>query len=183
MAYNSFAFANDVYDSLIGNLKTLTVGNQSLNLWTDATAALTKGWSTHNPNDLSDGDPKTPPKGVSDQIAGINSTDDVQTFIDNYLNADHLDEFTSKDISALLGQLAKHYDSTSGSVQMSEITQFGNLVSAQSTIETSTGNTESKSEASFVQQSTSAPQSISDIGNSAIGILGTVSSVLMQSFL
>jgi hypothetical protein len=145
------------------------VGNSDLNIWTNGTAALTKAWQTG-----------------SSQAGTIESKTTfglIQQYCSDNFGPDGVYKFSMQDISLLLTQLSQHWDATGGPVLMSTIQQFGNLVSATQQIETSTGDTETKAEASYLQQSTSAQQTISDMGTSAIGILGSISSLLMQSFL
>jgi hypothetical protein len=170
MGFNSFEFANSVCTSLLGNLSTLAAGNSTLNIWTQSTGDLNAAWQTG-------------PSPMTSAINKISDKDSLQNII-NELNDPN--QFCTSDISLLLQKLATYGDFSSGGTgptQMSEIQTFGNLVSATQQIQTSTGDTESKSQASFIQQTTSSQQPIADMGNSAIGILGSVSSMLMQSFL
>lgn len=176
MGFNSFEFADQVCFSLISDLNTEARGNDTLNHWTNNTADLNTAWQT-GPSDMHPtiawilanwkGDPK-----------------DFNSWVTGNLN--NVDQFSATDMTDLLRGLTQNWDTGSGSESstvMSNIQQFGNLISATQQIETSTGDTETKSEASYLQQTTSSGQTRADMGNSAIGILSTVASLTMQSFL
>ncbi|PIS02075.1 MAG: hypothetical protein COT85_08030 [Chlamydiae bacterium CG10_big_fil_rev_8_21_14_0_10_42_34] len=173
MSFNSFEFAGEVCTSLLGNVKTLTVGNQSLSIWTDSTSALTTNWQQGNKDSFV-------AKAIKEVQDGKMS---LQDFIDKYMNQDYLNQFSVADTQKLLDVLTKNWPDKTGTALMGEIQTFGQLVSAQQQLETSTGDTESKAMGSYLQQLTSAQQPIADMGNSAIGILSTAGSILMQSFL
>lgn len=174
MGFNSFEFAAEVRTNLIGNLSTLGVGNASLNVWTTNNAALMKAWQVGDKN-----------SEISEKIKNdVNNPEELADFLNKYLNNDNLYKFSLADVAALLTKVAGPcWDKDKGSFQMSEIQQFGNLISAQQQIETSTGDTETKAQASYLQQSTSAQQTVSDMGSSAVGILGSIAGLLNQSFL
>ena len=177
MGFNSFTFADEVVNSLLGNLGTLSVGNATLNLWTDATADLTKAWTTNNPNGTE----------IKAQIQYLLSqhgnTKAMADFLNPYLTAGSLNSFDSQDITELLQALSQNYDTTAGSTQMTEIQQFGNLVSSTDQIETATGTTESQAQSSFISQTTSAPQTIADLGGAGVGIMTALAGLLNQGFL
>ncbi len=181
MGFNSFEFADQVCFSLIGNLDTEARGNDTLNHWTDNTADLNTAWQL-GPSPLTaiiDALPNDPTNPDPDAMS---------TFLTDYMSSvsANVNNFCAADITTLLGRLTSNWSTKSGSAsstQMSEIQQFGNLVSATQQIQTSSGDTETKSEASYLQQTTSSGQTQADMGNSAIGILSTVASLTMQSFL
>jgi hypothetical protein len=177
MGYNSFEFAGEVCSSLLQDLNDQAMGTAALNIWTDCTAALTKVWQT-GPSYMS----------TSGKMATVLGYSKDPTDFNNWItdNLTDANQFSSKDITDLLKALSNNWDTSSGSASstmMSEIQQFGNLVSATQQIQTSTGDTETKSQASFLQQMTSAGQTKADMGNSAVGILSSIASMLMQSFL
>ncbi len=177
MGFNSFSFANEVCSSLMQDLNGQAMGTDALNIWTNCTADLTKVWQT--------GPSKMVTNGQMAVAMGYSKdANDFNAWIKNNLN--EADEFSSADITQLLKGLSNNWDTGSGSSSstvMSNIQQFGNLVSAKQQIETSIGSTETKSQASFLQQMTSSGQTKADMGNSAIGILSSIASLLMQSFL
>ena|SRR5579872_241065 len=175
MGFNSFEFADQVCTSLIGNLDTLATGNTTLDIWTNCTADLNKAWQTG-------------PSNQSSIIAGITSAGAYTNYMNGTTgnNFKDVNQYCASDMTLLLQACAAYGDFSSGgtgSTQMSQIQQFGNLVSATQQIQTSNGDTETKSEASYLQQTTSSQQTQADMGNSAIGILSTISSLTMQSFL
>ncbi len=182
MGYNSFEFADEVSTSLLGNENTLAVANLNLNIWTTTNAELSKAWQL--------GDPNNP---VNQAIAALNSDPknpqpaQITAFLSYWMSSNNfLSEFSSSSITQLLNKLSINWDTGTGSAsptQQSEIQQFGNLVSATGQIETSDGSGETKTQGSFISQAVSAQQSISDAGNSAIGILQTVSGLTQTSFL
>jgi hypothetical protein len=182
MGFNSFDFANSVINNILGNLKTLEVGTQSLNIWTDSTADLTSAWQT--------GDSKVDP--LIDAINKMpDSTDDekaaklaaLKNFIDTYENLGNLGQFSVKDTATLLTILTAVWPGDgSGTGLMSAIQTYGQLVSAQKDLETSTGETESKAEGAFIQQLTSAQQPVADMGTAGLGIVKTLAGVLAQNF-
>lgn len=177
MGFNSFDFANDVCTSLMGNLATLNSSNQTLNLWTDVTQDLNEAYTVGNGSD-EEQDITAAIHAINNPGSGLNG---MQAFLNDYgplsLNADQ--------IALLLTQLSQPgvWDKDVGPTQMSTIQTWSNVLSATQQRDTSTGDTQSKSQASFIQQSTSAQQSVADLGNSVIGILGSASSMLMQGFL
>lgn len=183
--FNYFEFAKNVCDSLYRNLNTLGGENTAENIWTDCTAQLNQVW-------LTGGSDTT----IKDAIAEINTSKDngnpwgpgnysVAAFIREFMPSDnyYLYSFSMTNITQLYSALSQYYDSTSGATQLSTIQQYGNLISATQQIETSTGETEQKAQASFMQQTISSGQPISDLGNSVIGLLTTAGSIMMQSFL
>jgi hypothetical protein len=182
MGFNSFEFADQVCFSLIGNLDTEARGNETLNIWTNTTATLNQNWQmgpssqTDIINNILVG-PATDPADYESYMAGTYPGSN---------NFEDPNQYCAKDITLLLQCVAKFGDFSSGgagSTQMSEVQQFGNLVSATQQIQTSNGDTETKAEASYLQQTTSSGQTQADMGNSAIGILSTIASLTMQSFL
>jgi hypothetical protein len=177
MGFNSFEFAAEVCFSLIGNLDTEARGNDTLNIWTDCTGDLTKLWQT--------GPSYMVTSGQMNIVLGYNNNPTAfNAWISN--NLSDANNFSAQDITNLLKGLTQNWDSGSGSsssTMMSEIQQFGNLISATQQIQTSTGDTETKSQASYIQQTTSSGQTQADMGNSAIGILSTIASLVMSSFL
>lgn len=175
MGFNSFSFANDVCSSLMQDLNDQAMGTDALNIWTNCTADLTKVWQTG---------PSRMTSAIQTLISKSGDPKDFNAWVTANLNI--ADDFCSADMTALLKGLSNNWDTGSGSSSstvMSNIQQFGNLVSAKQQIETSIGNTETKSQASFLQQMTSAGQTKADMGNSAVGILSSIASLLMQSFL
>lgn len=178
MSFNSFDFTDDVCTTLMGNLGTLSSQNGTLNLWTTATANLNTAYLT--------GSNSKTAQDIWADITAVKTKDmSVADFLSKWMGnqGNFVSDFCQGMISQLLDALSANWNSTTGPTQMSEIQTFGNLVSAQQQKETSTGDTQSKAEASLLQQSTSAQQPISDLGTAAIGILGSISSLLMQSFL
>lgn len=171
MGFNSFQFADEVSSSLIGNLDTLARGNLTLQNWTNDTADLNKAWQTG-------------PSPQTNAINAIQNSDELAAFLNGNLN--DANQFCTQDMTTLLSKISAYGDfgsGGSGPTQMSMVQTFGNLISATQQIQTSTGDTTVKAEAGFLQQSTSAQQTESDMGNSGIGILSAAASMLMQSFL
>ncbi len=180
MGFNSFEFADEVCFSLIGNLDTEARGNDTLNVWTNATAALNKNWQLG----------PSPQTNIIHDIFIESSADDYNSYMAGTYpgsnNFEDPNQYCASDITLLLQCVAKFGDFSSGgagSTQMAEVQQFGNLVSATQQIQTSNGDTETKAEASYLQQTTSSGQTQADMGNSAIGILSQAASLMSQSFL
>lgn len=171
MAFNSFDFADKVCTALMGNLDTLGTGNDALNIWTNTTASLNTTWQTGPIGGNTDIDNQIA------AIAGASNPQDAQklmaAFITNEMTAENVNKFNVGNISALLSALAGACQGggDAGASQMASIQSYGNLVTAQQQLQTSTGDTESKSQASFIQQATSAQQPIADLGSSVVALL------------
>lgn len=174
MGFNSFEFTNEVCENLYGNLNTLATSNEALELWTRSTSDLNTAWTTGDPN-----------SAMAQEINNLSNKDQLSAFLAKYFSdSSQVDKFCSADISALLNKLAGPcWDDTKGSTWMSEIQTFGGVIDSRKGITTSTGDTETKAEGSFIQQSTSAQQPVSDLANAAVGILSTIAGILQQSFL
>ncbi len=168
MPFNSFTFADQVSKNLMGNLDTLAASNSGLNIWTDTTANLNTYWQTGG-----DVDTKNEIQAIADSTSPDAAQKLMAAFITNNMTAENVNKFSVADISLLLSALAGACagGGDAGASQMASIQSYGNLVSAQQQLQTSTGDTESKSQASFIQQSTSAQQSVSDLGSSVVAIL------------
>ena len=177
MGFNSFEFADQVCFSLISDLNTEARGTDTLNHWTNNTAALNTAWQT--------GPSAMVKNGQMAKVMGYSGdSTDFNAWIQANLN--NAGDFSATDMTNLLKGLTANWDDGSGSESstiMSNIQQFGNLISATQQIETSTGDTETKSQASYLQQTTSSGQTRADMSNLAIGILSTDASLTMQSFL
>ncbi len=172
MGFNSFEFAKEVYTNLMSNLGTESMSALSLQLWTDSTAAINTSYTTGDQGGW-----------VDTTISGLKSNKDIATFIKKYLTDQaNVPDFSMLDISNLLQKLSAYpnSDPTITSIQMGQIQSFGQVVSATQSRETSIGDSQSKAEGAFAQQSMSAQQPIADMGTAVTGIIAAVTP---QSFL
>ncbi len=184
MGFNPYKFADEVSGSLLGSISTWTAGGTTLNTWTNTTSHLTKQWTTDNDyfTDISN------PPGVNIRT-GFASLADLKAFISQYMTKGgqtYIYDFSEMDIQYLLNDLDDPSiwpTDGSGSVIAGQIQQFGQAVQSTEQIETSIGDTQTKSQASFIQQEISAPQIFSDMENAVLGVGSTIASLLMQSFL
>jgi hypothetical protein len=172
MTFNSFEFANEISGALMGQIGSLTATNEALTLWTNSTTDLTTAWQQGNPNST-----------ISKKIAGLTSNDAIQDFIKSHmLDSNDLTQFSLQNISALLTKLSLYPNKDSGGTQLASIQSYQQLISAQQSITTSIGNTDSKAEASYAEQIPNQ-QAIGDAGSAAAGLLSAMANLLTQSFL
>ena len=195
MSENVYAnFASIVANLLINNIGTLATHTASLELWTQTNANLTTDWTTQTP-DQKQGDPYADEMWLAYQNveAEANSSDpkvrakakaDFATLLQNYLQPDYIYAFSQSfgvDLMQLLNNPAV-WDKDAGPSQMNLINQFISLIGSTGQQEEQIGQTESKTEASVVQQDGGAQQAIGDLGTTVNGAGGNIAGLLQQPY-
>lgn len=183
---------------LLGNLQTLSVTNDTLNLWTTTNNNLTTQWTTGMPDPNSDVwkdyENILENKGI-DGTSSSSSNADMAAYIGKFLQSGYLTHFSQMFMTDLMTLLSYNgtpatpggpnltiWDATNGPIQMNMLNQFNSLVSSTGQNDEQLGQQETKTENSEQQQLAGEQQPLSDGFNAVAEAAANAASILNQSF-
>lgn len=171
-----FEIMEDVDSCLIGSIGQAVTDAGWTDIWTMQTLSKNEYWLTKEDpyikNDIEDG------PGAANPLPNDSAQDDaewIQTFCSNYIN-----RWSSALVLELQSIIAKWYTKDDWGAVLGAVGSFASMVSAATTQDTTTGETEGKNMQSQMQTDNSALQPISDFGSSYSQFLSALANVLSQ---
>jgi len=163
-----FSVAADLESAQYENISIIGAHSNAENLWLNETTTLNENWLSSN------NDPATGKQSqAATDIKGIASNGDIDAIItnsDGHLDFQHTTQWCSDLVIYFLQQLAAHPDSKKQSLQMAAIQQEGSAISAQTSQETSIGDSQGKAMGSEVQGDSQAGTTASNAADSFTGV-------------
>ena len=167
-----YSFTSCVIETLMTNGNSLPADLNEQNLWEDSTQNIGNDW-LHGSTPLTQGE-----QTLANDINGLTSAN-IDGFFGNIANYPIID-WTSDLITTLQGKVALLWDKDKSGIWNSMASQESSLVQSSSASDTATGDSESKSAQSTLQNATTAGQPASNAGDSIAGLFKNGSSVQAQ---
>jgi hypothetical protein len=193
--HNIFSYFNFVSRNfLIKNIYTMETHNDTLNVLTNTSQALTESWTKGSASGALAGDWSTYPIDNDAQnfvnfVFGENNYDG-----DTNAKPPHgqpmtkypISDYSVSVVQYLMGLVAKYYNSDpmkdSAAAISSAVNSMVSIVNSQSTNEQQLGQNEVKTEGSVVQGDTSTQQTIANMADSFQGVFANLSSLVQQMY-
>jgi len=179
---NPYAYYVDVIiDLLQGNTDTTASHAAELKILTNTSESLSSDWTTKIDTPSATGSLNAK---IGAALAGVSNSTEMGSFITTYLTKGYLPGFSSELGIQVMTKLSEAgvWDSNAGPGQMNIINQWNSLISGKAQNEESTGQNDSKTESSVVQQDAGDQQIFVDAGNSVSGVMGNFASLLQQPY-
>lgn len=112
--------------------------------------------------------------------SGSQSAQDYVTWIQDNCGPAQIDEWSSALVLALQSDVAKVYNKDDWGAVLGAVGSFASMVSASTTQDTTTGDTEGKNMQSQMQTDNTSLQPISDFGSAWSQVLSALANVLSQ---
>ena len=178
---NPYSYYVDVIIDLLGeNTETTASHAAELKILTNTSESLSSAWTTEMPSSSTSSSLNI---DIGNGLAQVNAgTMTMASFISTYLTKGYLPGFSSELGIKVMTTLSNHWDKNAGPGQMNIINQWNSLISGKAQNEESTGQNDSKTESSVVQQDAGDQQIFVDAGNSVSGVMGNFASLLQQPY-
>lgn len=181
-----YGFVHIVKENLNDNMYTLQVHNETLDILTAGNQALTAAWTNGSPPAGSD---------LANILALLQKDEQDGNSTDGALQIGNLikmmtggsgdiTQFSQAVGTTIMGYLADFYGAVGDAApaDTNVINSYMSVITATGNNEEQIGSNGAKTENSVVQQDVGAQQPIADCGNSIIGILSNVSSLIQQIY-